>query len=555
MTENNKIDTLPPVNYPVMHLAAGTAFLDEDVKNGIEYTYSIKYYPDGTLSDTRSTKKITLPVKSLLEAPIFNSKNIGNGKIYIEWYERQNPLLYSFRVYRRHNMAGNFEKIVPVRGFYNKGDSLFMVITDNGISPRDVYEYYIEPIDRLENPGPASVPAVVSSFTTGDIPVIRRFDVTTGNEDHSIGLYWRFSNPDLVRSISIFRSAIYDSSYLKIAEVPATDSTYTDHVTGAMENYYYYLVLQGIMDRSYPSAKVGGHSTNSSQPLPPDDVGAEDIKGGVKLYWKNLDPDIRGYYIYRDQGVNDSLQQVSALIPASGELMSYVDSSKTLTGNNTYRYAVVSVSDGYLRSSVSTIVTARPSIKTRVLSPGGITGGFLDGKVQLVWDDMNPEDQFLVGYNVYRRENNDKFVKVNRELLPFNNNTYSDTTISMNKIYQYAITSIDESGSESPPGNTLRVGTPEGRSIPPSPYGLRVSKNNESILLTWPAETIDSDNKIRIFRYMAGQKPVLIAEVGADIFSYTDKSVSRGNLYFYYMTVVTPLQQESGQGEKVNIRF
>ncbi len=308
---------------------------------------------------------------SIFLFPEFHSVNADRAKVYIDWMVREDPYLYSFRVYRRQNMAGEYEKINPERGFYTNGDSLFLVMNDRDVKARTVYEYYIEPLDRLDNAGKASDPAVVSDFMHEDVPVIRRFDVSQGGDDHTVRLFWQFNNPGLVRSIGIFRSEIYDSAYVKVAEVPATDSIFTDHVQDAMENYYYYLVLQGIMNKSFPSAKVGGHAVNLTLPDPPAEVAANPVDGGVRVYWKHEDPAIMGYYVYRDQGVNDSLRQVSGLVPSDGEVMMFTDTSASLQGNHTYRYAVVAVSDGYQLSGVSEVVTARPGIPTQVLSPSG----------------------------------------------------------------------------------------------------------------------------------------------------------------------------------------
>ncbi len=197
------------------------------------------------------------------------------------------------------------------------------------------------------------------------MPILRRLDVNTGKEDHSVVVTWKFANPDMVRSISIYRSDNFDSGYVKIAEVPPLDTTYTDKVTGAMENYYYYLVLQGIMNRSYPSAKAGGHSVNNTIPAPPTDVGAEPVKGGVNIYWTHLDPNVTGYYIYRNLGLNDSLQQISRLIKPDREIMSYTDTSATLSGNLTYTYAIRSVNDSYLMSMLSEKVSAQPEYPNR----------------------------------------------------------------------------------------------------------------------------------------------------------------------------------------------
>ena len=555
LQKNTIIDTLPPVNYPVMHLAAGTAYLDREAKSGVKYTYTITYYRNGRIADTKKTDAVSLPVNTSLPVPEFISSSTDHGRNYIEWLVGEDPYMYSFRVFRRKNMAGEFEKITPERGFYNKGDSLFLVMNDVSTEPRTVYEYYIVPLDRLENAGTASATTIVSGFMSSDIPVIRRFDVSQGENDHTMRLYWSYKNPGLVRSISIFRSDVYDSAYVKVAEVAAGDSVYIDHVPGAMENYYYYLVLQGIMNRSFPSAKVGGHAVNTTAPDPPADIAGKPTENGTLVFWKHEDPVVTGYYIYRDQGLNDSLQQISGFIPATGEMMSFTDTSRTLSGNQSYRYAVVAVNDGYQLSGLSEVVTIRPAIPTNVLTPTNLRGGWIDGSVLLVWDDMNPQDEFLTGYNVYRKSSTSSFSKINARLILFNVNTFADTAIVEGNHYEYAVTAVDESGSESLQSTTVHADIPMVTKQPARIDDLRLATNPEGILLSWPAESADKTEKIRVYRYEAGQKPVMVADVPGDTFTYEDRKISKGHLYFYFLMVISAEGTESMEGNTTGIRW
>jgi len=556
LQKNMVIDTLVPVNYPVMHLAAGTAFLDDHAVRDTKYKYRIDYYENHTLKYSKNTSAVSYPGKFNIAAPTFHSQHTSHHKIYTDWYISSNPYLYAFRVFRRQNMAGDFEKIDVIKGFYNKADSLFLVVNDTTVRPRMVYEYYVEPLDRLGNPGKASSKSAISSFARDDIPIIRRLNVITGKKDHSVVVSWKYDHPQMVRSISIFRSDNYDSGYVKVAEVPATDSIYTDRVTGAMENYYYYLVLQGIMNRSYPSAKVGGHSVNRTVPAPPSDVGAKPVKGGVKIYWTHLNPNITGYYIYRDLGLNDSLQQISSLIKPDREIMSYTDTSAALTGNHTYRYAIRAMNDSYLLSMLSKKVPAQPNIPTVVVSPSNLRGGYSGGKILLVWDNMNTTDEYLLGYNVYRRETGKKnYTRMNTVMLLFNSNTYSDSSLLSGTSYDYAVTAFDESGSESPKSKSYTVKIPTAGTLIDAPSGFRVSRGKGSAILTWTSVGDDNLSKYAVYRYLPGNRPQLLAKVQPDTYTYEDKTVKNGTLYFYYMTAVSKTGRESVPCQTVNIRF
>ncbi len=543
------IDTLPPANYPVMHLAAGTAFLDQTAVEGINYKYRIENPAGEGKERSKTTNVVSYPFYPKLPMPKFNAANPSPNNIYADWWVNADPLLYSFRVYRRQNMAGEFLKLETERGFYNRGDSLFLVVNDRSVRPRTVYEYYIEPLDRLGNSGKPSEVSMITSFVQNDVPVLTRFNVGQGSEDHETLLTWKLSDPGLVRSVSVFRSDNYDSAYIKVAELSHLDTTYLDHVPGAMENYYYYLVLQGIMNKSYPSAKVAGHASNKKAPEPPENFAVLTIDGGVKVYWNHLDPTVIGYYVYRDEGVNGELSQLSGLISATGELVAYIDTSRGLRGNLSYRYAVKAVSDGYLLSALSEIATARPGIKTISLPPSNLRGGFAQGKVLLVWDDMYRENEFLLGYKVYRKKEGEaEFSAITEEMLLFNENTFADSLIERGAIYNYAVSAVDESGTESLLSSLYEIIIPvePGKVIPP--YGLRVTRSAKGIELSWPADE-DSNNSIRVYRYVAGQEAQKIADIPAGNFSYLDNTVQKGALYFYYLRAVNPEGEESGPSE------
>lgn len=549
------IDTLPPVNYPVMHLAAGTAFLDQTAVEGIRYEYKVVSPGDEGRDRGKPTDAVSLPFYPVLPLPVFNNSNPSNNYIYADWSVQADPMLYSFRVYRRQNMAGEFQKIETERGFYNRGDTLFLVVNDRNVRPRTVYEYYIEPLDRIGNPGKPSGVSMITSFMQNDVPVVTRFNVVEGEEDHQTLLSWNLSDPGLVRSVSVFRSDNYDSAFTKIAELQSLDTTYTDHVPGAMENYYYYLVMQGIMDKSYPSAKVAGHAVNRQVPAPPEEFDAVTVEGGVKVYWKHLDPAIIGYYIYRDEGTNGELSQVSGLISSSGELMAYIDTSRGLQGNLSYRYGVKSVNDGYLLSGLSEIATARPGVNTIVLPPSNLRGGFVQGTVLLVWDDMYRENEYILGYRVYRKKSGEAdFSVINSEMLLYNENTYADSIADPGTVYNYAVSALDEAGTESALSRPLELIIPDKIAAIAPPYGLRATRSKEGIELSWPTEE-DSNLIYRVYRYEVGMQAVKISETKIGAFGFMDTGVEKGKLYFYYITAIDKDGEESSESDVVSARF
>ncbi len=86
-------------------------------------------------------------------------------------------------------------------------------------------------------------------------------------------------------------------------------------------------------------------------------------------------------------------------------------------------------------------------------------------------------------------------------------------------------------------------------------YNLRVSKSSGFVALSWPPESAPEGSHFRIYRYEPGQKPVKIADTGPDAFTFKDEDVKAGQLYYYYLTVVSAGGLESDPGNKAGIRF
>jgi fibronectin type 3 domain-containing protein len=343
---------------------------------------------------------------------------------------------------------------------------------------------------------------------------------------------------------------------VKIAEVPSTDSIYTDNVPIAMENYYYYLVLNGIMNQGYPSTKVGAHAINNEVPEPPDLFRTETVEGGVKIQWTHMNPEVRGYYIYRDQGRNGELKQVSEFIPAGGEIMTYIDSTEGLLGNLSYRYAVKAVNDGYIMSRLSEISSTRPGIPTSILPPTNLHGGMVNGNVLLVWDDMYRTNEFLLAYQLYKkRKGESDFEKITEDLIPFYQNTFMDTIHPEESgIYEYAVSSTDESGQESLLSSSIEIELKNPSLLVFAPAGLRIAKGTDGIEVIWAMDE-DNKNRFQVFRYEAGEKAIKIAALPAGSFNYTDREVQKGKLYFYYVIAVTPDGRESEPSESAGMRY
>ena len=556
LQHHTSLDSAFPVNYPLMFLAAGNAFYDTLAEKNTSYTYRLSYYHNSKLIGTKTTNQISYPKPARLPKPVLHDKNTGKYRVYLEWSIAPDQMLNSFAVYRRQNLAGEFKKIHPVKGFYTKHDSLFLVANDTLVKPAFVYEYYITPLDLVGNPSlNKSDITQTATFTRDLIPVLENFYATpTGS--HQVTLNWKYRNTDMVRSIELYRSPYYDSGFMKIASLQPRDTIYTDNMPVANENYYYYIVLQGIEGKSYPGAKISALSENRNNPAPPEEVAAKPVKNGIKVFWLYEDPEVKGYYVYRDNGRGDSLLQISDLITPADRLMSFIDSSKSLDGSENYRYAVKSINDNYLFSDFSEIVNASPMIPGSISPPVNLRATINENKITLIWNNEEKTAKNLLGYNIYRKtEKNDSYKKLNEYPLLSENNYFEDTSLILGQTVIYAVTALNMAGTESSYSRPAQVSIPVKKGILPPPAGLHLTKITEGILITWTPVTQEGLTGYAIYRYEPGNPPQKIAMPGANHTSKQDTNVEKGKLYFYYITSINKTKQESTHSGTERIRF
>src|SRR5690606_30913809 len=330
LEKNATMDSLYVPNLPVLHLAAGTAYLDKNIVSGREFQYRVTLFqPDGTQIHRQETNTVTVPASPDLLKPVFRQVRESGRQIMLEWAVSEQRQLSSYEVFRRTFGQGEYQKAPAIKGFNTSQDSVFLVVTDTAADSPAYYEYYVTPFDAYGNAGPSSEP--VGAGTLGRyIPVVERLRVVSTGRDHEIVLSWKFEARKYIRSIEVYRSFSYDSGFIKVAELPVSDSSYVDHVPMGSENYYYYIVLNGPSRKSHPSAIVSVLYQDDTVPTPPVEIATETIDDGVIIHWTYQEPFVKGFFVYRSELPDGEFRVISSLIPLDGDLFSYTDTSRAL---------------------------------------------------------------------------------------------------------------------------------------------------------------------------------------------------------------------------------
>ena len=130
---NAATDTLYSGNLPMMHLLAGTGYIDDKTEKGKSYQYRVSLYDAaGSLFKTTETNTVQWPLATTsLEKPKLKEKSVTGSKVYLEWFVGHQGKLSHFNVYRSVYGKDDFKKITPEKGFNTGNDSIFLVAVDS----------------------------------------------------------------------------------------------------------------------------------------------------------------------------------------------------------------------------------------------------------------------------------------------------------------------------------------------------------------------------------------------------------------------------------------
>jgi fibronectin type 3 domain-containing protein len=552
----NTTDSIFVSNFPVMHLFFGTAFFDAEAKEGSTYQYRVVKLNGRNAKEWEKTSNTLQYLrKTDLSKPLFKNKQESSSQVLLRWYVTDQKSLNSFNVYRRVFAQGDFMKIPAIKGFNTIQDSLYLIAVDTTVQMPGYYEYCIEPLDIYGNVGTRSDPASAGTIGSAYNPLPEYFSAKGMDKGYQVELSWKFEDKSYLRSIEVYRSTSYDDGFIKIAQLAPNDTSYTDIVPMANENFWYYLKINGPTAQNMPTAKVAAMYRAAGEiPSPPEEVGAESIRGGVKVYWLYDEPHAKGFYVYRYVYENAGYMQVSDMLPAAdGEIYGFVDSSGYLQGNEIYRYAVRAVNDVDQMSDYSPSASASPGIKATVKTPLNLSINPSENGLLLIWDDLREEESTLLGYKVYKKTNGEKdYTFLVNDTLRNDRNYFTDTNLMPGKTHSYAVAAIDFYGNESIKSESTTY-IQELKYFMPPEISKAVS-TPEGIVVEWGQMTGTDAKSVKLYRMQPGEQPSIIATIPIDTGQYLDKDVMNGQLYIYEMSLITGDNRESSKSMGVSVR-
>jgi fibronectin type 3 domain-containing protein len=538
-------------------LAMGSAFIDEEVKDKKGKTFVYKMDQNGSAQNTRSfSATITIGQSPDFTAPVMSQSKATDSLVYIRWKAKvKKDIPYFAWVYRQTGDRGAFQKL-PVRILVNrKNDSAYYLFNEK-VNANSAYRYFIRPADLLENEGSFNsdtVNLVAANFNK--LPMVTQLKAT--DTLNGILLSWKQlpANP-LITGIEIQRSRDSRGDYVIMDSVNASATTYRDLRLLPHVAYYYRLrVLNAGPGQKrapfYTSVSADKQKTTHI-PDAPYGVTVSAVSKGVRVSWQNVnDPDLYAYYVYRGSSLESKMEVIS---PSLRDTV-YTDTASNLSRQLNYVYAVKAVSNAARESAFSEKIAAHLKGTERPRTPGGIRTIRQDNRLVVQWEDVKRNDPAIMGYILYKHKtdgkpltysvNNPASVEATRlglELVvpalikvPY----YEDSVSSVNNKYEYLVSAVDQFGAESGLSATASSPNQQAQSIK-GPAQLYIRSVKDGISLEWEmADAIPVQSYSVYRRTMSAKTSSKIAVVQHADSQFTDKQVTPGNVYVYYVTATT----------------
>ncbi|MDH7514307.1 MAG: hypothetical protein QHI48_00325 [Bacteroidota bacterium] len=540
--------------------ALGTRWYDTTAEKGKVYHYQVsRVAEDGMTTDRVTSEPISYPQPAATPRLLVYRHYSDASAVNVVWTPGKQKNIGSFKIYRREGVSGPFEHL-PVNvkdtccivsaGFMSRGDSLFCTIIDRTIKTGTVYQYYIKPMDIFQNAGMESDTATVYSFDMIHVPLPQQFHIRS-IDSVGIQIRWTLYDTSAVHGVIIERSRDFDTGYVELFTASPRDTAFTDITVTPMERYYYRLKIVGpggIV--SGQSAKIMGHFRSNIEPTPPEGIRAEGIHGGIRVSWfSDTEQLLEGYYVYRSEGLIDTMVQISTLLPPG--TTQFLDTLGMQAGR-IYAYCLRSVSSSHIPSVPSDTVTAQPIIPMGVSTPMGLAAYADEHAIHLTWQGQKERDPSLDGFRVYRREGTSRWKTLNSTLLPPQQNFFDDNTAEPGKKYFYAVQAYSVEGDSSSWSMIASTIIPLPRLYPPGNLTAKVEKNN--IRLSWDEIVQPNATGFKVYKYTRGSKPHPIATLPLTQREYVDMNPGSGSPIFYFVTTIGKYDTESAGGNEISIR-
>jgi fibronectin type 3 domain-containing protein len=512
-------------------LVSSSNYTNTGLTNDTTYYYVVTAVDMGSNESGYSNEDNATPTD--LPAPSGLIATPGEFLADLDWNDNTDLDLDGYNVYRSTASGGPYSKInVSLVATSN--------YTDTGLTAGTPYYYVVTAVDLTSNESGYSNEA---SATPVDLPPAAPANLLATPGDREADLDWDDNGESDLDGYNVYRSTSSGGPYSKINGSLVATSNHTDTGLTGGTTYYYVVTAVDLGTNESSYSNEGNATPVDNAPSAPNGLVATPADRQVDLDWNdNTEDDLDGYNVYRSTTSGGPYSQINGSLIATSN---FTDTG--LTGGTTYYYVVTAVDDGSNESGYSSEDSATPT-DASPSAPTGLIATPGDAKIDLDWNDNGESD--LDGYNVYRSETSGgPYSQVNGSLVATSN--YTDTSLTNGTTYYYVVTAVDLGSNESGYSNEASA-TPVD-SPPAAPTGLVTTPGEFLVDLDWDDNGESDLNGYNVYRSTTSGGPY--SQINGSLVAtsnYTDTGLAAGTTYYYLVTAVDLVANESSYSNEAN---
>jgi fibronectin type 3 domain-containing protein len=437
-----------------------------------------------------------------------------------------------------NNITFNFKAVIPA------GQTNY---SDTNLIDGKIYYYMIKAADEVPNYSLLS--GVVSGIPSDSIAPLAPTGlmVTYGPTSDSLSLTWNQNSESDLAGYYIYRSTIEGGPYTLIDIIGPVKKYVDIGLDGGVTYFYVIGAFDEVPNNSPYSNEINFTTLYTVPPTAPVGLAVSVIPSGnaLNISWQpNSEPNLSFYSIYRSVD-NLSFTWLADISPG---IEYFVDTG--LKNGVTYFYLLTASDVVPNESPLSMVVNGTPNDlevpfppKNLIVSPGSTPY-----ELELQWDASISLD--VRGYNIYRSTTEGgPYEFINCTFLV---TYYVDKGLPDKTTFYYVITAFDETPNESSFSIEASGSTPD-ITAPSIPSGLKVYTVpvGNALNISWDEVTDEDIISYLLYRSVDNITFIYISSVPKGIEYYLDTNLSDGKTYYYVVTAIDDVPNESGISEVV----
>ncbi len=493
-------------------LYAGLGYYDNEIKQGVDYTYKLKsatnsFAPVEYKFNTTTFKKPELPELksdwSNRRANLkWNTKDFKNDfygwtvKMSLDdvlYYTIDTNVMVNLLDTSQNELFFNYDREIILEK--NDEEHFFRLYGHNHFG--DVTSYYTQ----------------VSGSADEGIAFSPLIDEVTQKSNNTCVIEWSMLEKfyPKVKEFRLYAAPNWEGPYIQdsIGISPETRELTRDILYNATYWRIAAVDKNGKETSSFPKMIM---SIDTIPPAIPTNLeGTIDSSGIVQITWdKNTEDDFIGYKVFYS---HDTLHEFLLDHEQYVKNSEYADTLYLITQKKFTYYKIIAVDSRNNRSDYSEILAIKKPDILPPVEPNFIASTNLEGRVALQWNPSSSDD--VVTQQLYRKE-----LKSNlgwRLLKKWNINNletiYIDSTLREQVKYAYILTATDDSGNESIPSDPITGKAIKSyRDFPINNFDIVKNKKINIIAWNYPMEEVF---EIWIYNIINEEKPRLLRKISA----------------------------------------